>query len=70
MNNASVGVLLEDVNTIIELSRKVRDTAGEPALESFMRFTEMYAKWAAWFLGDGERWPYEVERNGIDANER
>lgn len=45
----------------VQLIKKLwRKEAGIPAIEAFMRYADMYCKWALWNLGEGERFVFEI----------
>ncbi|TDA67009.1 MAG: hypothetical protein D9V47_11875 [Clostridia bacterium] len=55
-------LLLEKLHQAQELLAEIRHVAaGVPAVEAMMRLGETCCKQASWMMGEGERFPFELE---------
>ncbi|TDA68299.1 MAG: hypothetical protein D9V47_08610 [Clostridia bacterium] len=48
------GELLAKIAQMRQLAGEVKEEAGIPSIEAFMRTSDVYCMWAQWFLGEGE----------------
>jgi hypothetical protein len=53
--------LAQKVASMRKLGEEVRRTAAIPAVESFMRFADLYCSLALWHLGEQDFSEYEVK---------
>ena len=55
--------LAQKIMTMRKLGEEVRNNAAMPAVESFMRFVDLYCTSALWHLGELDFWEYEMKYN-------
>lgn len=51
MNEQLREAILAKISQIRQLVREVKDESASPAIESFMRNSDVYCMWAEWSLG-------------------
>ncbi|TDA68258.1 MAG: hypothetical protein D9V47_08400 [Clostridia bacterium] len=54
MDEAKRQEVLEKIVQMRRLAQEVKETAGIPSIEAFMRNSDVYCMWAQWFLGEGD----------------
>ena len=53
--------LIPKLTAMRKLGEEVRQVAGSPCIESYMRFIDLYCASALWQLGELDFWEYEQE---------
>jgi hypothetical protein len=53
--------LAQKLAAIQKLGKEVRETAGLPCIESYMRFVDINCTSALWHLGEIDYWEYELK---------
>lgn len=61
MNDSQRDEVLKRLATIRRLTKEVRELAPMPSIETNMRYCEIYCKSAQWYLGEGDRFQFELD---------
>jgi len=58
MNAKELQGITEDLASLTEIARRLRERSGIPVVESCARWCEMYSQVALWSLGAGDRFQF------------
>lgn len=54
MNEELRARLLTKIAQMRQLAEEIKQEAGDPAIESYIRISDVYCMWAEWCLGEGD----------------